>query len=122
MSSFARVLAGILVALLPLQGIAAASMSVCIADAASPGAHAAHGDDAHDGHDHGGGHESVPAHEHGDEEHGASECCVAPGAPAPASPCTDSPRSGVIAAPFHGAAQHSVVPAGLERPPRISSL
>ena len=127
-----RFLAWMIVALLPVQGYAAASMISCgpmhaeMAAASSMASHAG----GHQ-HDHAAdGHDGASAHRHGDGDpstfaslgkfkcSACASCCTGTAAPAPSPLSFAAPRVHGEQIPFHPASEATFVPDGLERPPR----
>ena len=126
-------LAGVLVALLPLQGYAAAAMISCgpmhahqVAEAES--SHRA----GHTGHPHG---SSESAGKLESEPGGTSPalpdllklkcsacaaCCTGAAAPSPAIPSVTAIKSHAVVSLFFDWSDHSIVLPGLERPPRAA--
>jgi hypothetical protein len=135
MNRFVRALTIWIVALaVPLQGHAAAAMIACgpmHSRMASSGDHpAAHEDHAAAGHS---GHsmDGASGEANGDEPSSLSKfmkfncsacasCCTASAAPAPLIPALGATRAHTVAIPFFGSSGDSIVPDGLERPPRTS--
>jgi hypothetical protein len=106
MNRFMRALTIWIVALaLPLQGHAAAAMIAC-GPMHSPMASAV---------DH-----SVPHHDHAAPGHSDQSCCSASAAPSPAMPFVGVMQARAGAIPFFGSSEVTVIPDGLERPPRTS--
>ena len=114
-----RILAWILVSLLPVNGYAAAVMAVCIAEPAVQAGVSAHG--MPQAHEH---HAAAPHHQEGgsagcaDERDATNECCMAATVPASSQALAPALPPGPIAIPFLPASEASIFPDGLERPPR----
>lgn len=134
-----KVLIWIVVTLLPLQGYAAAAMISCgpmharmslgAAESAPEAAEHLHATHSHAAH-------GQAAHSHGEPASDNSSdlpafgdlarsncsacasCCTAPAAPTPSQLLMGLPRSHAEAIPFFPTSEDSVVPDGLERPPR----
>jgi hypothetical protein len=127
MHRFFRTLTIWIVALaLPLQGYAAAAMISC-----GP-MHAEMASDHHSGaHDH---HSMDADSNHHDEKSSSlaqflkfkcsacASCCTASAAPSSAVPGLCVMQAHPEAIPFFGSFEHSIVPDGLERPPRTSLI
>ena len=123
-----RLLTWVIIALLPVQGYAAASMISCGPMHAEMAAAAGHANGA--GHDHGSHHHQgagVPAHE--DEPSfstlgefkcsACASCCTAPAVPSSPGLTFAVPQVHAELIPFHPASEDWFVPDGLERPPRL---
>ena len=125
-----RVLTWVIIALLPVQGYAAASMIACGPMHAEMAAAASHATGA-DGHDHAAhGHEHAGVSQDGGDEQpsfgtlgkfkcsACASCCTAPAVPASSDLSFAVPQVHAELIPFYPASEDSFVPDGLERPPR----
>ncbi len=133
MSRLTRILASILVALVPLQGYAAAAMISCgpiHAEQAAMGATSHHSHAANaagDSHRH---HESAGMADEG-SGHGSptladllkfkcsacAACCTGATAPSPSMPSVAAVKSHAVTSLFFDWSDHSIVLPGLDRPP-----
>ena len=129
-----KALVWLVMALLPLQGYAAATMISCgpmHARMSSPAVHEHHheagGDHSHHQHDH-----AAPAD--ADEERSnigdlmkfkcsaCASCCTGSAAPSPVLPAVVADAAHGVRIPFFETPRDSIVPDGLDRPPRTSLL
>lgn len=126
-----KLLIWIVVAVLPLQGYAAAAMISCGPVHARMSGHEhhsqageAHADELHAGHDHAKAEASPPGDERapGDVTNfkcsACASCCTAPAGPTPALTLVGLIRAHTEAVPFSATSEDTIVPDGLERPPR----
>jgi hypothetical protein len=127
MSRLTRILASILVALVPLQGYAAAAMISCGPMHAEQAHHSHASGAAGDSHSH---HESAGMADEG-SGHGSptladllkfkcsacAACCTGATAPSPAMPSVAAVKSHAVTSLFFDWSDHSIVLPGLDRPP-----
>lgn len=134
MSQFVRyLLAWVFVALLPVQGFAAAAMISCGPMHAHQvaGVHESHHHSDGDSDHHPGHGESAGRNGAGSEESSpalpdlfkikcsaCAACCTVSAAPAPSIPFVSLAKSHLVTSLFFDWSDHSIVPPGLERPPR----